>query len=83
MQASLSGRQQVVCRSSAISSRRGCRAQWVTVQHGGGRSVNSPNPEGCSGFTTAMAVELCAVLPGRPGSKLWAGNPGRPNLPSA
>lgn len=58
MQASVAGRWQVVCRSSAISSRRGCRAQWVTVQHGGGRSVNSPNLEGYSGFTTALAVAL-------------------------
>jgi integrase/recombinase XerD len=36
-----------------------------------------------SGLTTAMAVELCAVLPGQPGSKLSAGDPGAPNRPSA
>jgi integrase/recombinase XerD len=36
-----------------------------------------------SGLTTAMAVELCAVLPGQPGSKLWAGDPGAPNRPGA
>jgi integrase/recombinase XerD len=36
-----------------------------------------------SGLTTAMAVELCAVLPGQPGSKLSAGYPDAPKIPSA